>query len=269
MIKVESNTEVLTIDATDARICVFDSVDFLLYFKDNGNDLQNNATKSTFIYDVKSYEIAKQEITLDDIEKQMLDKKILNLCSFYEMNVTMNFKQNELITHEIILFENVQLSSTKDREIVFGKQSQCSRQGRHDFNDDFEPTGEASSENDGLNTVAKILDLDPISDGVGRVGIEKKMDLKLENVKGDDHEKNVVKSGASSDTTTIIVIPIGIIIVLLAIVGYFVVRKLTKDKEKTEQSPCNDFTFLDANLLDQNGKNSNNESKFPYGTDSA
>ena len=267
MIKVESNTEVLTIDATDARICVFDSVDFLLYFKDNGNDLQNNATKSTFIYDVKSYEIAKQEITLDDIEKQMLDKKILNLCSFYEMNVTMNFKQNELITHEIILFENVQLSSTKDREIVFGKQSQCSRQGRHDFNDDFEPTGEvSSSEDDGLNSVAKILDLDPISDGVS---IEKKRDLKLEDVKHDDQEKNVIKSGASSDTTTIIVIPIGIIIVLLAIVGYFVVRKLTKDKEKTEQSPCNDFTFLDSNLLDQKNKNANHESSFPYGTDSA
>ena len=267
MIKVESNTEVLTIDATDARICVFDSVDYLLYFKDNANDLQNNATKSTFIYDVKSYEIAKQEITLDDIAKQMLDKKILNLCSFYEMNVTMNFKQNELITHEIILFENVQLSSTKDKKVVFGKQSQCSRQGRHDFIDDFEPNGGvSSSEDDGLNTVAKILSLDPISDGGG---VEKNMDLKLEDVKEDEHEKNVAKSGAPSDTTTIIVIPIGIVIVLLAIVGYFVVRKLTKDKEKTEQSPCNDFTFLDSNLLDQKNKNSNDESKFPFGTDSA
>ena len=105
MIKVENGLNTIKIDATEVKKCVFDSVDYHLYFVNKNNDqLQHNAT---YRWKIKPYDIENVIITLMDIQQQI--HSILEKCTSYIMSLTMKFKRNDGTQYEIKLLENVEL----------------------------------------------------------------------------------------------------------------------------------------------------------------
>ena len=238
MAQVNFEEELILIDPFEMEKCM-DKITYLLIFEGSMIDKTEAVFKEGVSFDV----LKEEQITKDDIKKQMTNQGILKPCAKYKMSLKLKTMKTDGTFFEMDKL-TLDIVTDNDRNMHYQSETVCQRQARTQENDD--------------RSVEDILTLDPpkTTEDSEDPRILGEIDASANGYSSESEDKSRINDATANEVknsgtdTVALVVCLLLLVVLVAAIAFFVHRR--NKRQEVFKYPESKFTSLPTK--ETNGK---------------